>query len=67
MRNLVQYPITAEEVIDTLKWIPGPNDDCGIGSLNPLIRHKLEQFLSRPEIMKQLLDSMRFDKLPEEA
>lgn len=57
MRNLVQYPITAEEVLDQLKWIPDDTDL--IGSTGQYIRKKLVEYISNPENMAKILESMR--------
>lgn len=58
MRNLKAYPITSEEVLDILRWIPADDKDV-FGDPGPYIRQKLVEFLNRPEIMSELLKSMR--------
>jgi hypothetical protein len=54
MRNLVQFPITAEEIDRFLTEELFAYHDC-IGSTYPLILSAIQHVLSDPEIMKRVL------------
>jgi hypothetical protein len=47
MRNLLEYPVTFNETLDTVKQLREANayPNCGIGSLTPLILSQLDKFL----------------------
>lgn len=58
MRNLIQYPITGDEVIKVVQSIP-PQVNV-IGGVAPVIKSELLKYLSRPEVMSDLLSHLRF-------
>lgn len=62
MRNIAEYPITQDEVVNVLKrYLPLEFDPQkhGIGNLDPMIGARINAFINRPEIMDQLIDSMK--------
>ena len=57
MRNLVEFPVTPEEVIDVLATMRRIDPyDLGV---NNMIRHHIIEFFLKPENMEQLLKEMR--------
>ena len=65
MRNISQYPITADEVLRVLNKIPEVNPEgtppsrLMIGGINDMIRRGIIAFLSQDDHMAELLDSFR--------
>lgn len=57
MRNIVEYPITAVEVIDTLENIE--SDPQIIGNLTPFIKQGLLKFFEDPENMNKILEQLK--------
>jgi len=56
MRNLVEFPITTEEIIKTIDKIP---DGSGIGGLDGVIRMGLKAYYLRyPEKLHEVAESM---------
>jgi hypothetical protein len=63
MRNLVEYPVTAEEVLEVIQKLPMDNPpgttQFEIGGLNDMIRHYLIKFVSQPENMDKIVQRMK--------
>lgn len=57
MRNIVQYPITGEEILDVINNIP---TDEGIGSLTLMITRGLRlYFTNNPDRLAELVEQFR--------
>lgn len=62
MRNLREYPVTEQEVLEVLAKIPQDNPPGAtqimVGGLNDMIRYEIIQFFLQPENMTKLLERM---------
>jgi len=62
MRNIVQYPISADEVRDFIdaSWKPEGNvEDLVIGGNDGYIKYWLQKYFEDPANMEKLLETMR--------
>ncbi len=64
MRNITQYPITADEIMEVLEKIPEdnppgtPGSAMMIGGVNDMIRHYIIEHFENPENMAALLEEL---------
>ena len=59
MRNLIQYPVTSDEVKRSLASIPNSAPGA-VGGLQPLIKTELLKYFCKPEVMSDFLARLRF-------
>lgn len=57
MRNLLQYPITGDEVLREIEQIPWEPEQCG--SLSGIIKQALANYFNNEERMNELLEQLR--------
>ncbi|MDE1830207.1 MAG: hypothetical protein KGI25_07775 [Thaumarchaeota archaeon] len=57
MRNLLQYPVTSEEIFDAINQIP--YDPQLIGNMNGVLKRGLAEYFKNEERMAELLEQMR--------
>lgn len=57
MRNLLAYPITANEILHEIEQIPFNPQMCG--SLSGIIKQGLKTYFDNPDRMHELLEQLR--------
>lgn len=57
MRNLLQYPVTSEEIFDAIDQIPFDPMQCG--SMNGMLKQGLKNYFQNEVRMAEILEQLR--------
>lgn len=57
MRNILQYPVTAEEIFGAIEDIPFEPRACG--NMNGVLKQGLANYFKNEERMAELLEQLR--------